>query len=173
MQVNNNLNTSNTAFGAKLRVKPEHIDHVMNAIDNRCDAVGLKRIYNALKAGETGVGKDEVVFIEPILQRGKRKLDPECGFIKAKIEGWDYTNDVIPTFSFWSLPHYFEKIQRLTNEKFLNTIDRLAARSDELAEQSDKMFSKMLGLEKTGSIKPCQERDNLLDGIFSILSKKD
>lgn len=173
MQVNNNLNTNSTAFGARLRVKPEHIDHVMNTIDSRCDMKGLKRIYNALKAGETGVGKDEVVFVEPVLQRGKRKLDPECGFMKAKIGEWDYTNDVIPTFSFWSLPHYFEKIQRLTKEKFMDASTRLTARADELVEQNDIMINRILGIDKFGSRKPCPERDNLLDGILSILTKKD
>lgn len=172
MQVNNNLNTSNTVFGARLRVKPEHIDHVMNTIDNRCDMKGLKRIYNALKVCETGIGKDEVVFIEPVLQRGKRKLDPEYGFIKAKIGERIYTNDVVPTFSFWSLPHFFKKIQRLTKEKFMDTTTRLTARTDEIAEQNDRMINRILGIEKFGSRKPCPERDNLLDGILSILTKK-
>ncbi len=169
MQINNNPNS--TAFGARLRVKPEHIDHVMTAIDNRCDIKGLRRIYQALKSGETGIGSDEVVFIEPVLERRGKKIPAECGFLKAKVGEWEYTNDVIPTFSFSSLPHYFEKLQRLSKEKFMDSWANLGNRLDELAEQSDRMFGRLLGDPK-GSTAPGHRRDCLIDAIYYTLTKK-
>ena len=171
MQINNNHSGSNTAFGAKIRVKPEHIDHVMTAMDNKCDITGLRKIYYAIKKGETGMGSDEVVFIEPILQRGKKQISTECGFMKAKIGDWEYTNDVIPTFSFGSLPHYFEKVQRLSKEKFMDSWANLGNRLDELAEQSDRIFGRMAG-ESKGSTAPSHRRDCLLDAIYYTLTKK-
>lgn len=171
MQINNNVGSNNTAFGARFRVKPEHIDHVMTAIDDRCDIKGLRRIYNALKSGETGIGSDEVIFIEPVLERGKRKIPAECGFIKTKIGEFHYTNDVIPTFSFSSIPHYFEKIQRLSKEKFMDPWTNLGNRAEEVLEQSDRVFGRLLG-ENKGSTAPCHRRDCLLDAIFYTLTKK-
>ncbi len=171
MQISSNMNSNDTAFGAKFRVKPQHIDHVMTAMDERCDIKGLRRIYNALKSGETGIGADEVIFIEPVLKRGKKEIPAECGFMKAKIGQFEYTNDVIPTFSFGSLPHYFEKIQRLSKEKFMDSWTNLGNRTDELLTQSDKMFSRLIG-EKKGSTAPCHRRDCLLDAIYYTLTKK-
>lgn len=170
MKVTNDINSNNTAFSARFRVKPQNIDHVMNAIDERCDIKGLRRIYYALKSGEKGLGSDEVVFIEPVLKRGKKTIPSECGFMKAKIGETEYTNDVIPTLSFSSLPHYFEKLQRLSKEKFMDPITNLTNRADELLAQSDRILGRMIG-EPKGSTAPGHRRDCLLDGIHYILTK--
>ena len=170
MKVTNDINSNNTAFSARFRVKPQNIDHVMSAIDEKCDIKGLRRIYNSLKSGETGLGSDEVVFIEPVLKRGKKEIPSECGFMKAKIGEAEYSNDVVPTFSFGSLPHYFEKLQRLSQEKFLDSWTNLGNRTDELLAQSNRIFGRMIG-EPKGSTIPCYRRDCLLDGIHYILTK--
>lgn len=169
MQVNN-VNSNNTAFGARFRVKPQYIDYVMEAIDRKCGINSLKRIYKALESGETGIGSDEVVFIEPILKRGKKEIPAECGFIKTKIGEWTYSNDVVPTYSFWSLPHFFEKIQRLSKEKFYYPMKNDCNRISEFVEQFNLMCERALD-GKTKDIRGAQtERDGVLDGIFTILS---
>lgn len=166
MQVNS-VNSNNTAFGARLRVKSKDINHVMEAIDQRCDLNGVKRIYNALVSGETGKGSKDVVFI-----KGKKLDHSECGFLEAKVGNDVYTNDLVPTASFWSLPHFFEKIQRISKEKYTHSLKNTGNRLNELNDQLNVMCDKAIGIKKKGSTAPSAEKDGYLDAIFSILRQK-
>ena len=166
MQVNS-VNSNNTAFGARIRVKPKDIDHVMEAIDQRCDLNGVKRIYNALVSGETGKGSKDVVFI-----KGKKLNHPECGFLEAKVGNYAYTNDLVPTASFWSLPHFFEKIQRLSKEKYTHPLKNTGNRLNELNDQLNIMCDKAFDIGAKRNIAPSAEKDGYLDAIFSIFRQK-
>lgn len=161
MQINN---TTSTSFGARIRVRDCDIDHVMSAID-KCDMSGLKRIYKAVKSGETGIGSKDIVYIK---KKGNRH--GELGFLTAKIDDNKYSNDVITTFSGWSLPHYFEKIQRISKQKYFNDWKNISNKFDELNTQityaADRMVFGSLG-------KGSERRRNfIMDAIYSMLSKK-
>lgn len=164
----NGINHNNTSFGARIRVKEKDIDRVMSTI-TECDNYNLGRIYKTLKDGEFGIGNGDIVFIKPIANGNTKKNHR----LLANINTNDYTNDIAGTFSYWSLPHFFEKLLRISREKYYTKSENLQNRVNELDQRLCLIFESLSQKKKVGSKEPSDKRDHVIDAILSILTKKD
>jgi hypothetical protein len=171
MQINS-INSNEPAFGAKFRVKPKDMDYVMSQLDSNCSIADLRRIYVALRGGEKGKGSKDIVYIQKANPDQIKGQILDFGSFDAKINGKNYSSYGSLNLSSCSIPHYFEKLQRISKQKYTSLSKNIQNKFNELGAELNDMTNRVLFLRKPNDKKLIRRRDGFLDAIYTILSGK-